>query len=223
MRYIPITNTKARYTLDTNVDDYSWNWNNWTPHNITYISWKLWQCAVFNGSSSYVAIFPISWSKTFVTWVNNQSEPSEWTYQCIYSDATNADNCISSIRYRKNWWVLELVYLCFFGGWNSAAVTLTYTLTLWVWYHVWLTWDWTTMKAYLNWNLMWSATWWNWTDWYWNYSSIGVYKDGNSPNWIRFWNWYIDEVIYENIARTTKAVKDYYNFNTWLYNNPIEM
>ena len=223
MRYTPNTYTKARYPLDTNVDDYSWNGKNGTATNISYWSWRNWGCAICDWTS--LISIPLDTFWTIGTWDFTVSfwiwavAPSDgyypmifWSFELappfswpiVFFDPKNANgqwDCVI-FRVQTETYITTPSASSLYNKWTH----IVYTRISWIAY------------IYYNAELVWTLS-----DgaYIWNANGAFILSRNGSqtaPNWFKG-----DEYILENKWRTTKAVKDYYNFNTWLYNNPIEM
>lgn len=138
-RYQPTANTKLLLDLEYNSNDRSWNSNNWTDTNITYVDTLLGKSASFNGSSSLISIAD-----------NNNLSPS-WSFTLSFWMKVTA----------YNWWFVQIVWkwwetsalreygfwenndwkLCFYiaenwsFGWNSTSVWITKP-AVWEWHHI---------------------------------------------------------------------------------------
>ena len=116
------------WLIDWNWDDTSWNWNNGTPTNITWVSADrgyVKECWDFNGTSSYLDIgnYTISDEETFCFWINTTSTSVE----LISSD---------------DQWTSERVNIYFNNGWGAWAIQVLYQDTSGSsWRLAWDTWD----------------------------------------------------------------------------------
>lgn len=203
----PWANTIAYYPLESNVNDYSWNWYNLSPTNITYTTLSSWlKVATFNGSSSKATTSSFlnqSWDFTTSMWFYgdnitaslavmrcNAASDSSWRVWDIHKD-------VNRIRAIMNG-----------GGVSTNEQGFTNN----TWYHMVVTKEWTTWKIYINTVLKGTAAS--------NYSG-----STNMALWYiqyandRFWKWYISKFILEDKARTAQEIADYYNqtkSNYWL-------
>ena len=196
--------TKGLYHLNGNANDSSWNWNNGTATNVSYVAGRLWsQCGSFNGSA-YVNLsdvwFPSGNSaRTISAWINfTTSWQISWSYW---------------IYWGSYWRVFALslstnnIYIV----WYWADTSITTTLSTWIWYHIVITYDWTTLIAFKNWVYVWQWTPSLNTTLDWSFK-LGSY---NHQTW--GFQWLIDEGIIENRAWSASEVRKQYTYQKWRF------
>lgn len=224
----PGANTIAYYPLSSDTNDYSWNNRNWTNNWVTF-SDGVW---VFDGSS-YVELWSGSWTDiqsnmTISAWFKwNWNSTSWWDNFVIWKQEagmlyfdywyyaicikTNDNNTINAWFYNGSDFNTHPLNFRTSGG---GSPTLWPVAQANVWYHLVLTNDWTTKKAYINWQL--AAT----------ESAISVTSTKTIS--LRIWsatyynshtefNWNISQVILEDKTWTATEVEDYYNQTKWNY------
>ena len=95
---LPSPNTKVRdwlvweWNLDNNALDTSWNWNDWTPTNVTYNPVWGWGVGSFNGSSSYVDLpnWILWWNTVSISvWAKYSSVSNGYDWKIV--DLRNSD------------------------------------------------------------------------------------------------------------------------------------
>lgn len=210
--------TKWLYHFNWNADDSSWNWNNLTPTNITWVWWIVWSgSASFNWSNSHLywlcnfwitntytinwkwktSILPTSWNlyNFFIKWETSSS--LNWFDCALYNNAwtyqlymTHAD------------WVWWTSY-----SWNIPTPTINTN------YNYTLIFTWTNIFLYINWSLLSSQP----------AARIIVSATNNFYVWyngianIRRFNWIIDELIIEPTVWSAEKVKKYYTYSQWKF------
>ena len=226
----PWANTIAYYPLETDTNDYSWNNRNWTNNWVTFSDW-LW---VFNGSS-YISLGTGSWTNiqtnmTISVWfrwnwswskdnmvVAKSQYYAPWTWYSNY--AFYAISIHEEDRYLMAWFYNQ-------SDFNAHPLnfrtTWWWSPTLWPvsqsnkWYHVVITNDWTTKKAYIDWTLVATET---------NTSTSSTQsvdtRIGSAVryNYDSYFNWNISKVIFEDKTWSADEVSEYYNntkSNYWL-------
>lgn len=204
--------TKWLYHLNGNSNDASGNGNNWTDTNISYVAGKFWQCASFNGTSSFISnVYSLRWTTTFTVsaWINTASTNAyRWIYTLYYQTSWSQE-CWNFRQ--NNAWKIELTDMV---TWDEASNT---TLAANTWYYITYTRNWTAHKFYVNGVLdkeftrtVWvsAVTSTEWTTariWRWVQSSA------------QFWSGLIDEVIIENRAWTPVEIQKYYTYAKWRF------
>ena len=95
---LPSPNTKVRdwlvweWNLDNNALDTSWNWNDWTPTNVTYNPVWGWGVGSFNGSSSYIDLpnWILWWNTVSISvWAKYSSVSNGYDWKIV--DLRNSD------------------------------------------------------------------------------------------------------------------------------------
>lgn len=208
------------------LDESSWNAadsvgsNTLTNSNITYTTWKINNCAVFNWSTSklYSSTTAIvwTWANTVNFWVNITTNPTAWNRQILYwlfDGIGSWKYNMSKIYYNNESWTLIL------RGANSNDATYQWNITQnlqWSWFMVtqtttWLNW---TNKFYINWTAG-GSTWsiwnksidsslWSWVFWLWV---------NNTTNWV---DGKIDEVWIWDRELSASEISQLYNSWNWL-------
>jgi hypothetical protein len=215
----PWENTMAYYPLETDTNDYSWNNRNWTNNWVTFSNW-VW---VFNGSS-YVSLWTWSWTNiqtnmTISAWfkwdwswsednmiIAKLQNRAQWTNYTFYAITIHYEE-----RRLAAWFYNQSDFnvhpLCFRTAWGWSP-------TLWPvaqsnkWYHVVITNDWTTKKAYIDWTLVATET---------NTSTSSTQSvDTRIGSAVRYnhdsyFNWNISAVIFEDKTWSAQEVENYFN------------
>ena len=210
----PNANTIAYYPLDTNFNDYMWNYNMATKAgspSITTLNWV--KCCYFNGSSdigndnlhtnTIWANFTLSW------WVNIPANKELALFTCMTTSL---------------WWRT----ICYNTEWNITLSRLSSSNTVTIkddtpipastWTHICTISDNGTFKLYQNWVLAHTQTVNPWLNTNWLARIWG--NNYNEWAWDRWFStWYASRVIIENKVRTAQEVDLYYRTtksNYWL-------
>lgn len=201
MGYTPTINTKWYWKLDGNSLDSSWNGNNGTATNITYVDGKLWQCASFNGSSSKIDISTALPSGRSVACTHNA-----W-----FKKGVGTNDYIIMWRWESTWYYYMLhthAIVTTTSNNRSQSVTITSPQDT-NWHMYTLVQDWTTndtcWKLYIDW--VYKATTAYGFSWLANWAAV-------HSIWYANWgyaNWLIDEVIIEDRAWSATEVRNYYS------------
>ena len=139
------------------------------------------------------------------------------TASCWVCKSNNARVALNISNYNTNQW--GSLWILFYSNYIMVAddywaQAMAETCSAWIWYNVVATQEWSTVKAYLNWEYIGESTtrpsqiptWW---------SLWAVHISSHSDKYI----WYISNAILENKARTAQEISDYYNqtkSNYWL-------
>ena len=207
----PNSNTIAYYPLNSEYQytDQSWNWKNLTNNGVTIWTYQWVSCAYNNWTAANYAWY----NGPMFTW-NNKFTVSLWFYslwntswwqsliQTWYWTWTQAFNMALNKNVLSVWW------------WsNDTSLGIT-KINQWV--HYVATNDWTSIKCYINWELIITA---NLT-----YTIPSSWKTSLLSNYIRTdsWtsdplNWYLSNVIVENYNWDEKLVLWYYLQTKSLY------
>lgn len=208
----------AKYNMNWNSNDTSWNSNNWTDTSVTYVEWKAGQWASYTvwsftsvaDSSSLDLTTDVNIELLFKidTWVAYSWLVYKWIDNGTIEQNYTLDSWL-------NWLNPRFVF------YNSAfkIFQLNITLTTWKWYHLALKhtfWSWSLTKWTLNWN---NASW-SWTLWTWNESGVANTRalflgDLGKTTWEYSLNWVIDEVIINNLAQSQAKMKNKYAYYNW--------
>lgn len=193
--------------LEWDSNDYSWNNRNWTANWITYESnWQI-QVAKFS-NWSYVqrqdSAFDIYWTQPFtLSW---RFKPTSFTsyfnsfWICESWSESTQDKAIEF----KSWWISSLYV---YNSWVFRASTPNWTIALNTRYNITWTFDWSQIKIYVNWNLMWTTN----VSWTYNFStpvlklSRYVYRDCDS------FLWYVSRFFLSNKTRNQTEITNYVN------------
>lgn len=213
-KWKPWANTLAYYPLEENTNDYSGNWHNWTPTNITYTTLASWKkVSVYTQGSSILNIGTIWWvypNFTASIWIkfswNNSAKARIW---CI--DGTNSWRTLLQPRKNTSWYIEISTY-------NGSTETHQ---SLWIspsdWKNFVVTLNSGVLYGYLNgvYVASMNSKYGGWSQSLSYPSSIGS-ESGSATNW---WGWYMSEAILESKTRTAQEISDYYNStkaNYWL-------
>ena len=210
----PWVNTIAYYPLNSTdtINDKSWNSRNLTNNWLTFWTYNWVDCANMTSNVyAYSTDIPLpSWanSRTISFWFYDTSRVND-TYWCAYGSHSTWNFFaprINSSRYS-------------FMGYARDFNTST-TVSTWVWKLITVTYDWATVKYYLNWSNIWSS------DLSLNTTAVGSTRKfviwcrlDSSANPNQYVKWYMSNMILEDKARTAQDVSDYYNLtksNYWL-------
>lgn len=201
--WIPWENTVAYYPLETDGNDYTWNYNlTNSSTTFTTISWV--KCADFTSNVYlYSTNIPLpSWSsaRTFSYWFYNSSVVNDTYFLAYWS---HANWCFFAPR--TSWTVYS------FMGYNRDFNTST-TVQTWKWQLQTITYDGTTVKYYLDWNLIWNSNQSLSTTAIWSTWKFTVWcRLNSSTNPWNYINWYMSNLIVEDKVWTATEITDYYN------------
>lgn len=201
----PWANTVAYYKLETDGNDYSWNWNNWQSWNVTYGTWSGKQCAHFNGNWNCGISLPALWSFSNLTmsvWVKtSRSQASTATVAIL---APTSDN--KNIGIQMNSGTITL------SRWDGSNA---YDTTDWSWtnnvrHNIIATYNSSWAKLYVDWVYIWQNT-----------ASTSVVSEAytsrigsndNQQDSFAYYG-YASELIIENVVWSATDVANYYNDN----------
>lgn len=212
----------GEWLLDWNADDTSWNWLNWTAHNIIWADTNFGnqeKSGNFSATNSYITDLGNNslWSTTspsFFAWIKptigSLTKPkyrwvyfaSSWWHQLVY------------VRISDYGWQSYLNFITWvwngFSDWASDDKWIPiWEFTPWQWYNIWFTQNGRTINIYLNWELYttYESTWnfavFNWTF----YSNIG------GCWWMPWyeWDWNIQGIRIYNRALSNTEIQALYN------------
>ena len=223
----PWANTVLYVPMTEDLLDHSWN-NRTVTNNWVTISNKLW---VFNWSS-YLDLGNDSW--TYNVNLNTISVWFKW------NGGGSKDNCIiGKSEYYMRWhtyWQYQIsiheedrhLTAWWMNGTDYNAHPLNFRTSSWgsptlwpvaqanKWYHLVLTRDWNTKKAYIDWVLVATEDNTDNTNSNWNNKHLRIWSF-ERYNYDSYFNWNISRVILENKVRTAQEVLDYYNSTKSLY------
>ena len=216
----PWVNTLAYYPLEVDVNDYSWNWRNWTNSNVTFSDWV----AVFNWTNSEVTFSNASWQRpttnfTISVWARALS----WDHNTYNRNYYIVSKKYEGMQYyRQSIYEISLSYnnktfVWGINNWDSRSVTPWNTnvaISLNDWHLYTITNDNQTKSVYLDGSLLSQGTTWTISD----YSSeppLRIWNSTPNPSWSYatngWFNWNISNVILESKTRTAQEISDYYN------------
>lgn len=211
----PDSNTVVYWKLDWDAKDSSWNNRDWTVSwTLTYESIGSIDVAKFTGSQQVYR----TWSE-FALGNNHAFTFSVWVKFTNMSDASLA--CIQREN-NSGIWDKELYvnyngsFYGYFYTWTANYVqdTTAWEITTSSWYNIIYTFDWSTLKLYLNWTLKKSST-----------PALGSYTIV-SPQLIlsrptyygsNRYKWYMSNFILQNNAWDASYISNYFNTYKWLY------
>lgn len=199
--YTQTKNTVAYYPLENDTNDYSWNKMHLTNNGATFVTedWvRVWYND--NNTSKYArwGFALTSWNNPFTIslFAKNKSKTNYWVMVWTwYGSWTQWANVFFKDNQLYFWW------------WTND--TASWFVSTWKWLHIVFTFDWTTGKLYVDWELKVSK---NVT-----YSvPTSIIYTTLFANYI--WNvysptdafyWYLSQVIAENRAWTVKDINKY--------------
>lgn len=182
------------WLLDGNALDTSWEWNDWTASNITWVDAErgyVWETGSFNGSSSWIdlnaSVINTNQTFSFNLWFKADSW---WTNKWRIISFNGSSDC--RLRYKNSWdvewafydWTTDPYLINSITEWELYMATIVRDKTVW-------------MKMYLNWVLLQSNS------ETWNAISLSE----SDSIWYREWN-----------------NSDYFDWQVWLiriYNKAI--
>lgn len=211
----PWANTIAYYPFETDINDYNWNYN-LTNSWVTFSTINWVKCANFTSNVyAYSSNIPLpTWSsdRTISFWFYNTSLVGD-TYFCWYG--SHSIGCFFAPR-------IDDSYLSLMGYWNNynydyKSIILLQT-GVWEYYTIVLS------NKYLQFYKNGGNK--NWPSSQRSYNTTAVWNTWKFTVWCRLtssatpWNyinWYMSNLILENVARTDQEIADYYNLTKWNY------
>lgn len=196
----------------------NWNanasvWTNLTPTSISWVDWKSNWAWSFNWTTSRWTVwvnYYWNWSihKTTVKFKVN-TLPTSWNTQYLTCNLVDWWASWSILLY-NSWWVQQIVSINYYTTW-SIGLVVNYTLTVWKYYTITAVTDWTWMKLYLDWVLIWS----NWNAWTFR-TTANSFWIWVQPQWPSlFFNWVIDDVEIDNTVWWVALIKNNYLAYNW--------
>ena len=207
--------------MNDNLNDSSWNSHNasWT---VTYTSWKFWKA--LNANSTYwtvsnTADLQIASGESFSIWF--------WIYQleadtssnlwCFLCKTNNIDTSKWWIFYR---WSGSKKYTFRTNNWTLTSTAFDISWLQNAWHHLCVTYDWTTLKWYLDAVQQWSNTY-----------TVGNCTESNNIT-IGYWwvnslypdyaKWYMDEVFFmKNYCLSQAEITAIQSWFYWWTDNPL--
>lgn len=217
--YTPTANTIARWKLDWNANDSSWNSRNLSPINISYSTWKLNNWAVLNWINAYfnmpinnTAFDLTTWTFHFIVKLASITSASHWIYD-------HWDETTWSGNYAWFWINLNStgtqfridVNISNKTNWNNTVNSVTFWTVDTNWHLLSVTLTWTTTKIYFDWVLKSTKT--NHSSV--NYSTNPILTIGRSDNEYspdsNYLNWMLDEIVIENVLKDDTWILAHYN------------
>lgn len=211
-----LNNLISYYKSDWNGNDTHAS-NNLTDTSVSWVSWKINDAASFNGSSSTLrttsSLWINWWACSYSCWVKLNAEIASSIWSFVAQGNTTTTKTTFYIYYNYNGGTRRLT----FGRTRNSVVDqlVTYNITMWTsnYYHLVLTYDWTTVNWYVNGVSIWtvSASW-NWSWWWVTWFDIWAWN-----GWTVFFaNAIIDEVWVWSASLTSAQVTSLYNWWSWL-------
>ena len=211
-------NTILYLPLENNATDYSWRSISTTASWISYTTiW--WVKACSTGNPWYITINQ--------DWFFNWKTISEWCVSLLYylPSQTSARRTIFEFR-NKNYYACSLITpsndqskLTFWYWWRNLS---NISLSFWQWVHLVVTWDSSSITAYVNGNAVASWTTFNSNFWLWDFTEswwenqtlFYLKRSSNYP-----FNWYVREFIVESRkwdAAEVEAYNRYIRQKLWI-------
>jgi hypothetical protein len=196
--------TNILYHFNWNSNDSSWNSNNWTATNISYvIDGLLGKCAYTTSWKIIISSVPNLWDFTISLWIKPTSNRS--------SDPSKSDNMFVDIRNSSTANQLCLIkyydWVFMFQMYNGSVYQITSTLPLYNWHLITCIRNNNQMSLYTNWKLI---------------QTITAFSTALSPNIFQLFEfdgsdkynaqWCIDEFIVENRSWSASEIKKYYTY-----------
>ncbi len=197
----PWVNTLLYYSFNNqNLNDWSWNWRNWTRYNgaWTYTTWIKWYWVdMWRSHAIQLPMACPSWDFTYSI--------------CVKLNSVQEFQSLLWVQQRTSWcihyhiakvWTTQWIIVSFY--WSTATEIKYTTLpTLNVRHNIILTRSWDVRTIYLDWNQV--------AQWTKSFSPSQSYQRYVWKEYTdtRYIDWTIDEVIFENTARTSAQVSEY--------------
>jgi hypothetical protein len=201
------------WKLNWDTNDSSWNNRTWTSNNITYESNGTIQVAKFV-SWSYVyrddSVFDIYGTQnyTYSIWVKPTQLPASYRnsfWICESNDYSTQDKAIDIYPdWHASWYI-----------WQNAekrANSNAWAIEVNKRYNLITTFDWTTLKLFINWVLVWSVA----TTSSYNFSNPRLILSRYTSD-ISYFVWYVSNFIFENIAWTDDYCWEYFSTYKYFY------
>lgn len=207
----PWVNTIAYRPLNSTdtVNDMKWTW---TAYNLTWTA-TFWvdEWVDCYQSRSYGTMLTIADS---LLYGNSNFTVNYW----ILEKQTSS----SHQHVFLSWWTGKKQQVLMWINWNNNHLMCWkyfedydtwYTLTAWNWINVCITYDWSNMKIYVNWNLQLtqSISFWITSSWETSLWDSSLWWNN------QYFRWNMSEAILEDKERTAQEIADYYNSTKWDY------
>lgn len=206
-KWEPWANTLAYRPLQANINDYSWNWHNFSvntwsvsySNNMATISWRL--TCTFSQLNNYSGDFTFSWWTVY-------SSTENWFYPCCIASG-------GSIYYPNTWFLIGNTKARFwakFGGSNTAVFAQTDFSSSDTSVHL-ITWtkSSTELKLYLDGELV-ATNSWSFSSLY-NSSTTVLWRNWATTSWSSKWGY----LIVENRVWSAAEIDKYYRDTKWIY------
>jgi len=210
-----IDNLVSYYKMDTSWSFPDAHWSNtWTINWATYTaSWKINWWYSFDWTNDYVDCWDTTWLRllwnySIFFWVKFNSLTG--TQRLVNKD--NADDFSGgySLTYSSADWITST-----HNNWTNKNWGTGYHPTVSTWTQIWITFDWTNRRLYVNWSQQGSnfATSWN-VVWETNRLFLWTYW---ATTWLwQYLNWTLDELWLWERALSAAEVTELYNAWAWL-------
>lgn len=196
----------SRYSLNGTANDSVWsnNWtwiwtasyNNWIQNQWWNFTWSNAVTATANNSSNITV-------RCFIKWNSNPSSS-------IYSKVFSYNNVALDFSYDHVDPTFRQSFAMF--NWSSFFTAwLNQTLLWWKRYMISCTFNWTTLKSYLNWIFQ------NQTTFSWSpqtRTQLDIWRYWLSW-WSQYFTWWIDELEVNNAISSDAEIKNQYLFYNW--------
>lgn len=210
-------NLRWYWKCDSNWNDSTANWYNLTVDWATLTTWsggKIAECYDYDGSNDRLYLANnlwIDWNSpvSMSAWI--KVDWDGWSWHMVIHLSTTTGNNFFCIMYDKNTWSWGTNKLIFARNRDYIASDWSYytiTLNTSLWYHVVLTYDWTTLLWYVNGSQVTTR------------SSTGSGSISDSWNYFTIWrydknaqrfDWKIDEVWVWDKTLSTSEISELYN------------
>ncbi len=195
----PWANTIAYYPFEKDINDYSWNWNNWTSWWWTYSWWFLTTTSLVRRSK--LPNYDMSWEFTYSVWVDMNNTASD-----VYIEICTDNNYYPTSAIRLHSKITVQFHRS--NTWYVVDSPSSYT-----WIHcIQMVRDSSKIYLYIDWTLIWSSSCSSWAP------SNNYYMQLWNA-WSSFAKVRLSNLIIEKKARTAEEITSYYNLtksNYWL-------
>ena len=203
--YYKFDKNQADGETDTLVKDLSNHGNDGTVNGATWTSgWKVNGAYSFDGTDDYIQLPNDLWYSNNVStfaWFKSNWTP-KWWYHMVFGWAQR------ELSIPAAWQLRAWLYV----NWERSVANHGAWLTDWNWHLVWMTYDWSTKKVYIDWALVWTVSIaWTLTTSF----NRTIWRYGTRTDY--YTNWQIDEARIYNRTLSEAEVLDYYNSTKWQY------
>ena len=198
---------------DWSVVDLSGNWHNWTP-NWWVILWRKNNAHFmqFDGSNgTYINLNTyIDWNVYTIWWYYKINSSDNYWVLLSQGTTTNSTN---KFNMETNWWN-KISFVVHNTDWNGDSVDVDWPWNDWKWHFIIWTFDWSTVKLYVDWSLVWTTVF-SWTPVDTSDTlRISAYSNNDAYN-INWDVWII--FTYNKILSGNKIQKMYEYFRQWYH------